>query len=69
MQNVGKAGSVKTTELGRINSNGTLYPDESPGPIPREEYSVCGSEKGRINGKRVMINWCGAEPVVVDVID
>ncbi|MFR9297795.1 hypothetical protein [Emergencia timonensis] len=46
-----------------------LEPDSSPGPIPSGEYSVCHSASSSLKaGRRVLIAWCGDEPVVVDAI-
>lgn len=72
MRSVGNAKSKNSTELGKIRgANLTLMPDESPGPIPPGEYSVGRSAKkgGLSAGDRVLINWCGDEAVVIDVID
>lgn len=67
MKNVGKANSDATAELGKVNEKGQLVPDESPGPVPEGEYSVCDGVSG-LNGARVLIIWCGSEAVIVNKI-
>lgn len=67
MKNVGSASSGSIVELGRINEKGELLPDESPGPIPEGEYSVCSGVTG-LRGGKVLINWCGSEAVIVNTI-
>ena len=68
MKHVGNAESSEAAELGRSKSNGDLLPDDSPGPIPKGEYMICkGLGKAPIG--RVLINWCGSEPVIVDAVE
>lgn len=77
-------------ELGLIGPGLALLPDQSPGPIPSEEYSICRTvsdkvmKKGKVvtgsvymediryqklkEGDRVLVAWCGTEPVVIDLI-
>ncbi len=85
-----KSSSSALIELGTISSALALEPDQSPGPIPEGDYSICRTvsdkvmkkEKGchwqRVYGghplsklkagDRVLIVWCGSEPVVIDLI-
>jgi len=70
INSVGEAKARPVSELGKINGNFALVPDQSPGPIPDQEYSICGSARqGLFIGSRVLILWCGTEAVIVDVIN
>lgn len=64
---VNKANRKTTIELGVLTGSMSLRPDLSPGPIGRREYSVCRSIADTLGpGDRVLICWCGTEPVIVD---
>ncbi|MCI9641057.1 hypothetical protein [Emergencia sp. 1XD21-10] len=78
MRSVKQSGSSTLLELAEIGSGGALLPDVSPGPIPAGEYSICRAVSGKVTadfryeklkaGDRVLLCWCGREPVVIDVI-
>lgn len=90
MHTVKKTGSSALLELATITSSLALEPDQSPGPIPKGEYSICRTVSDKVmkkekvvtgsvymediryqklkDGDRVLIAWCGNEPVVIDLI-
>ncbi|MCU7380524.1 hypothetical protein OBO34_19615 [Clostridiales Family XIII bacterium ASD5510] len=69
MSHITKANASTDIELGKLKSNNSLKPDISPGPIPETDYSVCRSIAGDLApGDRVLIVWCGDEPVIIDAI-
>ena len=90
MHSVRHTGKGTRLELAQIGAGCALVPDESPGPIPAGEYSICRTvsdlvmKKGKVvtgsvymedihyeklkEGDRVLLAWCGSEPVVVDLI-
>ena len=66
---VNRSNSKTVMELGNINSAMALVPDHSPGPIPEGEYTVCRNAASSIKkDARVLVAWCGGEPVVVDAV-
>lgn len=67
MHTVRKSKSATLIELGSLVGEKILKPDTSPGPIPQGEYSLCSSGKVKA-GDRVLIVWCGDEPVIIDKI-
>lgn len=68
------AGAVTTTlELGTINSNLSLSPDGLGTPIPKGDYMIpwnlaSGQERTLKPGDRVLVAWCGNEPVVISIV-
>lgn len=90
MHTVKKSNGNALLELGTISSSLALVPDQSPGPIPEGEYSICRTASDKVmkkkkvvtgsvymedihyqklkDGDRVLLAWCGNEPVVIDVI-
>lgn len=70
MKRMNSSNAKTAVELASIKKGFSLAPDDSPGPIPKGEYSVCGNVSEKLKaGDRVLIVWCGTEPVVVDVIE
>lgn len=89
MRSAGKK-KDRLIELASIGPGLCLKPDQSPGPIPKGEYSICRTvsdklmKKGKVvtgsvymedihyqkleEGDRVLVAWCGTEPVVIDLI-
>jgi hypothetical protein len=66
---VNRSNSKTVMEFGSINSAMALMPDHSPGPIPEGEYTVSRNAVPAIKkGARVLVAWCGGEPVVVDAV-
>ena len=58
-----------TIELGIINSNLSLTTDSIPAEIPKEDY-LKSEETDLKSGDRVLVAWCGNDPVVIaPVID
>lgn len=54
-------------EIGAIQSNGGLKVNTVGNTIPRGDYMV-SKELNLNSGDRVLVIWCGHEPVVVSVI-
>jgi len=66
---VNRSNSRTVMDLGSVNSALSLVPDHSPGPIPDGEYTVCRNAAPALKkGARVLIAWCGGEPVVIDAV-
>lgn len=67
-------GAVPTTiELGVVNANLSITTDSLQDPIPRGDYMISSSLTGNgyvslYAGARVLIAWCGFEPVVIAVV-
>lgn len=56
--------------LGSMGKKMNLLVDGMGDPIPKDDYSVCGNVAEKLkNGDRVLIVWCGNEPIIVDVIE
>lgn len=56
-------------ELGSIHDNLSLTTDTLPVPIPKGDYMVSKTMTGALqSGDRVLVAWCGNEPVVVAVV-
>ncbi len=70
IKTVNKSNANPVSGLGNIGKKLSLLPDGGSDPIPKEEYSVCKNVSEKLeNGDRVLIVWCGKEPVVIDVIE
>ena len=65
-------GAVKTTiELGVVNSNLSITTDSLQDPIPKGDYMVNSMMTGSraiSKGDRVLVAWCGNEPVVIAIV-
>ena len=83
MKKTSAAAIPTTLELGTIGSNLSLSVDGLPTPIPKGDYMIntmlaggfyaTGSDTqiqlpGLKSGDRVLVAWCGNEPVVVAVV-
>lgn len=72
MRRVAAASVTTAVELGVINSDFSITPDSLGEPIPKGEYMIdvrLLAEASSIqSGSRVLIAWCGREPVVVAVV-
>lgn len=69
-------------ELGTVNANLSITPDSLRVPIPKGDYmvnSLLGAATGAADGhshtlpslrpgNRILIAWCGTEPVVIAVV-
>ena len=72
------AAAIRTTmELGTIGGNLSLTTDSLPTPIPKGDYmtdimlaggSDITTTRSLQSGDRVLVAWCGNEPVVVAVV-
>lgn len=54
-------------ELGKINKNLSLTTDSLMAAIPKGDYMV-SKDLTLAAGARVLVAWCGNEPVVVAVV-
>lgn len=67
-------GAVQTNlELGTINSNLSLSADSLGTPIPRGDYMIpwnlaAGEDRTLQAGDRVLVAWCGNEPVIISIV-
>lgn len=64
MAKAAKAAVGVYTDLGTINYNNSLTPDSLNVPIPQGDYLIAAGASPQ-PGDRVLIAWCGNEPVVV----
>lgn len=64
MAKASKAAVGVYTDLGIINYNNSLTPDSLNVPIPQGDYLIAKGADPK-PGDRVLIAWCGNEPVVV----
>lgn len=63
MTKTANAAVTIATELGTINYNKTLTPDSLNVSIPEGDYLIVQGMKPQ-PGDRVMIAWCGNDPVI-----
>lgn len=83
MKQTSNAAVPTTIELGTVNANLSITPDSLRVPIPKGDYMVnyllSGASTGSAEdhshtlpslrpGNRILIAWCGNEPVVVAVV-
>ena len=64
---VGAAATV-ATEMGTINENMSLTPDSLQADIPQGDYYTIKSRYTMQPGDRVLIAWCGNDPVIAGII-
>ena len=68
MRQTAQANTPMGVELGSIlDGSLTLRPDGLAADIPRREYSTLGEPELEA-GDRVLVAWCGNEPVVLGKI-
>ena len=57
MHTVKKSSSSALIELGTISSALALEPDQSPGPIPEGDYSICRTVSDKVMKKKKGCHW------------
>lgn len=72
MRRTSAAAVRPTVELGTINGNLSLTTDGLRRQIPKGEYMVnlmlTDSSNSLKSGDRVLVVWCGGEPVIVAIV-
>lgn len=67
MKKTAGAAVTVSTELGLINDNMSMTPDSLQADIPQGDYMIT-QDLEVAAGDRVLVAWCGDEPVVVAVV-
>lgn len=52
-------------ELGVVNSNLSITTDSLQAAIPKSDYMLTGGAQGLRAGDRILVAWCGNDPVVI----
>lgn len=63
MEKTANAAVGTYTEMGTINYNMSLTPDSLGVPIPEGDYLIISGQT-LTAGDRVLISWCGNDPVI-----